>query len=127
MTAKPSFILEQPEPHVKQRLYNGRKLVVWEGKVNIDSIRGWVENPRIEIAKKKLVQKVGARQLTQDEIFDLMKNDPEVKLKDLRDDIIKNGLREPLTLSFNGKLLDGNRRFFCLKVRLGNDARHRPQ
>ena len=118
MTAKPPFILDQPEPHVKQRLYNGRKLIVWEGKVKIDSIQGWVENPRIEIAKKKLVQKVGARQLTQDEIFDLMKNDPEVKLKDLRDDIIKNGLREPLTLSFGGKLLDGNRRFFALKFAL---------
>lgn len=118
MTAKPSFILDQPDPHVKQRLYNGRKLVVWEGKVNIDSIQGWVENPRIEIAKKKLVQKIGNRQLTQEEIFDLMKNDPEVKLKDLRDDIIKNGLREPLTLSFSGKLLDGNRRFFALKFAL---------
>lgn len=118
MTAKPSFILNQPEPHVKQRLYNGRKLIVWEGKVNIDSIQGWVENPRIEIAKKKLVQKVGNRHLSQDEIFDLMKNDPEVKLKDLRDDIIKNGLREPLTLSFNGKLLDGNRRFFALRFAL---------
>lgn len=118
MTAKPSFVLSQPEPYVKQRLYNGRKLVVWEGKVNIDSIQGWVDNPRIELAKKKLVQKVGSRELSQDEIFDLMKNDPEVKLKDLRDDIIKNGLREPLTLSFSGKLLDGNRRFFALKSAL---------
>jgi hypothetical protein len=118
MTAKPTFILDQPEPHVKQRLYNGRKLIVWEGKVRIDSIQGWVENPRIEIAKKKLVQRVGNRQLAQDEIFDLMKNDPEVKLKDLRDDIIKNGLREPLTLSFSGKLLDGNRRYFALRFAL---------
>lgn len=40
------------------------------------------------------------------------------KTKDLRDDIIKNGLREPLTLSFTGKLLDGNRRFFALKYAL---------
>ena len=118
MAIKPSFILEKPEPHVKQRLYNGRKLVVWEGKVNIESIQGWVENPRIDIAKKKLLQKVGNRQLTQEEIFDLMKNDPDVKLKDLMNDIMKNGLREPLTLSFNGKLLDGNRRFFALKFAL---------
>lgn len=118
MTAKPSFILEKPEPHIKQRLYNGRKLVVWEGKVKISSIKGWVENPRIELAKKKLVQKIGERQLTQEEITDLMKNDPDVKLKDLRDDIIKNGLREPLTLSFDGKLLDGNRRFFAIKYAL---------
>lgn len=118
MSELPSFILQQPEPHIKQRLYNGRKLLVWEGKVKIGSIQGWVENPRIEIAKKKLVQKVGNRQLTQDEIFDLMKTDQDVKLRELRDDIIKNGLREPLTLSFKGKLLDGNRRFFALKYAL---------
>lgn len=119
MTAKPSLFLDKPhEPHIKQRLYNGRKLIVWEGKVKISSVKGWVDNPRIELAKKKLVQKVGNRQLTQEEIIDLMKNDPDVRLKDLRDDIVKNGLREPLTLSFDGKLLDGNRRFFAIKYAL---------
>ena len=118
MTDKPAFLLDQPQPHIRQRLYNGRKLMVWEGKVKIESIQGWVENPRIEIAKKKLSQRIGNRPLTQDEIFDLMKNDDDVKLRDLRDDIIKNGLREPLALSYGGKLLDGNRRFFALKFAL---------
>lgn len=118
MTVKPSFFLDKKEPIVKQRLYNGRKLVVWEGKVKITAIKGWVDNPRIELARKTFARKVGDRQLTQEEIADLMKNDPEVKLKDLRDDIIKNGLREPLTMSFDGKLLDGNRRFFAIKYAL---------
>lgn len=118
MTAKPSFLLDKPAPQVKQRLYNGRKLVVLEGKVKITSIQGWVDNPRIELAKKKLIDKVGERQLTQEEILYLMKNEEDVKLKDLRDDLIKNGLREPLTLSFAGKLLDGNRRFFAIKYAL---------
>jgi len=114
MSTKPSFMLDKPEPLIKHRLYSGRKLIVWEGRVKTSDIKGWVDNPRIELAKKGLVQKVGERALTQDEIADLMKNDPDVKLKDLRDDIIKNGLREPLTLSFEGKLLDGNRRFFAI-------------
>jgi len=114
----PSFFIDKKEPIIKQRLYNGRKLAVWEGKVKITAIKGWVENPRIELARKTLTRKVGDRQLTQEEIADLMKNDPEVKLMDLRDDIIKNGLREPLTMSFHGKLLDGNRRFFAIKYAL---------
>lgn len=118
MTAKPSLFLQKPEPQIKQRLYNGRRIMVWEGCVKVDSIAGWVENPRIELEKKKYLSKIGQREITQDEIFTLMKNDPEVKLKDLRDDIIKNGLREPLTLSFSGKLLDGNRRFFAVKYAL---------
>jgi hypothetical protein len=118
MTTQPGFLLDKPKPILKQRLYNGRKINVWEGKVKVESIQGWVDNPRIELEKKKFKSQVGDRLLTQDEIFYLMKNDPEVKLKELRDDIIKNGLREPLALSFSGKLLDGNRRFFAVKYAL---------
>lgn len=118
MTTKPDFFLNKPEPQIKQRLYNGRRIMVWEGRVKVESIAGWVENPRIELEKKKYLSKIGQRDITQDEIFTLMKNDQDVKLKDLRDDIIKNGLREPLTLSFSGKLLDGNRRFFAVKYAL---------
>jgi hypothetical protein len=118
MTAKPKILLQKPEPQIKQRLYNGRRIMVWEGRVKVESIAGWVDNPRIELEKKKYLSKIGQRDLTQDEIFTLMKNDPDVKLKDLRDDIIKNGLREPLALSFSGKLLDGNRRFFAVKYAL---------
>lgn len=115
---KPHFLLEKPSPQIKQRLYNGRHIIVWEGKVKISNIQGWVENPRIDLAKRSLQEKVGNRDLSQEEIFDLMKKDAEVRLKELRDDIIKNGLREPLTLSFEGKLLDGNRRFFAVKYAL---------
>jgi len=119
MTTQPSFLLTVPEaPKIRQRLYNGRKLMVWDGKVKMSSIQGWVDNPRIELARKTMQEKIGNRPLTQEEVFELMKNESEIKLRDLRDDIIKNGLREPLTLSFKGKLLDGNRRFFALKYAL---------
>ncbi len=120
----PDFI-EQKDPHkveVKQRLYNNRRLLVWECHVKIDNIIGWVDNPRIELAKKTFKDKIGDRDLTQDEVFDIMKTDPDVKLKELRDDILKNGLREPLTLSYHGKLLDGNRRFFAIKYALESMA-----
>lgn len=112
----PTFFVKPPE--LKQRLYNGRKIMVFEGRVKIASISGWLDNPRIDLAKRSMQEKVGQRDLSQDEIFALMKNEPEVRLKELRDDILKNGLREPITLSFNGKLLDGNRRFFAVKFAL---------
>jgi hypothetical protein len=114
MLNRPSFIAEKQEAELKQRLYNGRKLLVIECKVNIKDINGWVDNPRIQLARKAMLDRIGNRELTQDEVFDLMKNDKEIRLKELRDDILKNGLREPLTLSFSGKLLDGNRRFFAI-------------
>lgn len=118
MSEKPSFMCEKPNPTVKQRLFNGRKILVWEGQVKIAAIEGWVENPRIEIARKRVMHAAGDRALQQSEVFDLMKNDKDVKLRELSDDIVKNGLREPLTLSFKGKLLDGNRRFFAIKLAL---------
>ncbi len=111
----PSFLLKKPEPTLRTRLYNGRRLQVWEGRAKISEIKGWAENPRINLAKRSLQQAVGARVLQQDELYDLMKRDSEVKLATLRDDIMKNGLREPITLSFDGKLLDGNRRFFAVR------------
>ena len=115
----PSFLLKSnPTPTAKQRLYNGRKLQVWEGRVKVDDILGWVDNPRIDLAKKLFQDKVGSRDLSQDEILGIMKGEPDFKLKELRDDIQKNGLREPVTLSFSGKLLDGNRRFFAIKYAL---------
>lgn len=127
MTTSPPFLLDKPEiPKLRQRLYNGQKLMVWEGKVKVSSINGWVDNPRIELARKTLQEKVGERPLTQDEVFELMKTDSDVKLKELRDDLIKNGLREPLTLSHDGKILDGNRRYFALKFALDNMAINHP-
>lgn len=110
----PIFMLDKPEPILKHRLFNGRKYMVWEGKVKLRNIKGWVDNPRIDLAKKVIHDRVGNRELTQNEIFELMKSEPEFRLKELRDDIMKNGLRTPITLSFEGKLLDGNRRFFAL-------------
>ena len=106
------------DPHITSRLYNGRRLPVYECKVDINMINGWVDNPRIEVEKRRFQATHGMRELTQDEVFDIMKNTAEFKLADLRDDILKNGLREPLTLSWSGRLLDGNRRFFALKYAL---------
>lgn len=106
------------EPKVENRLFNGRRMSVWSCKVDINRISGWVDNPRIDVEKRKFQSAHGQRELTQEEVFDILKNTPEFKLKDLRDDILKNGLRKPLTLSWNGRLLDGNRRFFALKFAL---------
>ena len=115
MNKKPEFLLGKPEPILRARLYNGRRLQVWEGRAKMSEIKGWAENPRIDLAKRSLQEAVGARVLQQDELYDLMKKDSEVKLAALRDDIMKNGLREPITLSFDGKILDGNRRFFAVQ------------
>ena len=127
MSTVPSFLEKTPTPRHIQRLYHGRNILVWEGKVKVAAVEGWVNNPRIELSRRERKNQVGNRELTQEEVFDLMKNDSDVKLKELRDDILTNGLREPIVLTFTGKLLDGNRRFFSVKYALetlkSNDPR----
>ena len=123
----PKFLDKVPQPRIIQRLYHARKLQVWEGHLKIDSIFGWPDNPRIDLVMKQFRARVGNRDLSQEEVYDLMKNTPEVKLKELRDDILKNGLREPLVVSFAGRLLDGNRRYFAVKYALEGMALSDPR
>lgn len=120
-------ILEKsPAPAKKMRPFHGRKLLIWEGLVRYEKISGWVENPRIQLSCRRKKAQVGDRELTQDEVFEVMKMDSDVRLDVLRDDILKNGLREPLVLSSSGRLLDGNRRFFAIRYVLEQMAKGHP-
>ena len=87
----PEFIdKSQIEPRNRLRRYNGRPTRVWECKVRIDRIRGWENNPRIDVIKRSYLDKNGCVALDDDEIFELMKDDRDCRLKELRDDILKN-------------------------------------
>jgi hypothetical protein len=115
----PSFMIgSNPEPLLRQRKFNGRMLQVWVGKVEVGKIQGWPDNPRIDIARRARLNALGRQELTQDELLDLMREEGSFKLKELSADIIKNGLQRPLILSFSGRLLDGNRRFFAIRSAL---------
>lgn len=120
---KPSFLLpgkpDRPS-RIIQRLYHGHPVLAWEGPVKVSDVQGWIDNPRIQLEGKKYRSKVGNRPMTQQEVYDLMVNTPEFKLKTLRDDILQKGLRVPITLNYEGKLLDGNRRYFAIKYALAN-------
>ncbi len=113
-----SLFNKEPKPQELDRHFGGRRLHVWYGYVKVTAVQGWVDNPRINLEAKKMKEIVGDRPLTQDEVFEIMKNDPQVKLKTLRDDILKNQLKEPIILAKSGRLLDGNRRYFAMRYLL---------
>ena len=115
--AAPDFMQKKPEPRTVPRLYKGKVIQMWEGKVKIHEIEGWAQNPRIEIFRQQWRRDHG-QDPSQDEVYDIMKNEREMELGKLRDDICKNGLREPLVLTWEKKLLDGNRRFFAIRYAL---------
>ena len=118
MSSPPDFIEKKPIPQIVSRLYRGQNISMWVGKVAISKITGWAENPRIEFARRKWERNFSGIQLGQDEVYEIMKNEPQVDLKKLQVDICKNGLREPIVLTWGGRLLDGNRRFFAIRLAL---------
>lgn len=112
------ILLKDPKPIRKNRYFSGKRMAGFSGYVHVDKVKGWVDNPRIALEIRKDKVKFGDRAITQDEIFEIMKRTKDVKLAALRDDVLRNELKEPIILSKDGTLLDGNRRFFAVKLLL---------
>ena len=118
MSPVPKIFESTPEPKITIARYHGQSIPLWEGKVHFEKISGWQNNPRIELALKRWKLEYGNREITQDDLFEIMKTQKDVKLRELRDNIQQNGLRKPIVLTWDGKLLDGNRRFFATRYAL---------
>lgn len=124
MSPVPKFLESSPEPKIEPRLYHGKTVPLWRGCVRLSNVRGWAENPRMEIEMKRWNSDFPGTEIDQDALYDLMKKTDHVRLKDLAKNIRDNGLREPIVLTFDGGLLDGNRRFFA--VRLAHESEKDP-
>ena len=109
---KPSF-LSNPV-HIR-RLYHGLLVDMWEGEVQLTDIEGWAKNPRISQEMQEWENRFDGP-ITQKQLYQRMQEIEDVDLKRLSKDISKNGLREPIVLTFDKRLLDGNRRFFASKM-----------
>jgi hypothetical protein len=116
-TGWPEILVSTPMPRLEQISVANLPIPIWSGKVKVDSIKGWQENPRIRVLVSQFRNNFG-RDPDQDDIYEMMKKDENSDLKRLRDDIISNGVRHPVWLSKNGKLLDGNRRYFAVRYAL---------
>lgn len=122
MSERPSILENLPgyPGTLRQQSFHGEKVMIWEGKTKISNVKGWTENPRIQLEAKRF-QKAHFRPPTEAEIFAIMKAMKDVfRLAELAEDIRRNGVRQPIILTSTGKLLDGNRRFFASKLLLEN-------
>ena len=113
----PPFVEQDPPPILAQVRVTNHDLPVWKGRVRIESVKGWQDNPRILMHVSKFKSEHG-RSPNQDDIFRIMKEDKEVELKRLMRDIMENGVRHEIWLSKDGELLDGNRRYFAARYAL---------
>ncbi|HET7459910.1 MAG TPA: hypothetical protein VFJ82_01630 [Longimicrobium sp.] len=109
-----------------RRVFHGRKVDLYERKVSTREIQLWAENERLDVHLEQF-RTLHGRTPNNDELFELLcgtltlpgvgagderrsLEDPFL-IRDLADNIAKNGLRTPPILDSDGEtLLDGNRR-----------------
>jgi hypothetical protein len=113
-TRKPSWMLDEPEL-IRKRFHN-IEIEVWAGDVPLDAITGWIGNPRTELHAEQFTNTYG-RPPTNEEMYQLVLADNEpnwgLKIKELASNIYKNGVRAPIVLRSDRRLLDGNRRYYA--------------
>lgn len=119
---------QQPwqEPRLEVRYFHNKKIDVWSGYVKTRAIKGWVDNVRIELFVEKWKRDHRGVLPSNDDILEWMMRDQydEFKLPELAESIVKNGVRQPVVVTSNGDLLDGNRRYFASLMKF-NDAENK--
>jgi len=113
---RPAWLEKAPKPQLENHRFHDRQLAVWVGEVDISKIEGWQGNPRIELLRDQFYETF-ARYPSNEEMCQLVfaeDNEKDgLKIKELATNIRKNGVRVPIVLTFEGKLLDGNRRYYA--------------
>lgn len=132
-TQAPEWMLTEPEPQQESRMFNGRMYVGWHGKVNLIDLEGWIDNPRLDIPVEKWKEKHAGRVPDNEALLGIMlEHSVDVKVEDEDEDddadgrrsrrnkllelaqsISLNEVRTPLILTYDKRILDGNRRYFA--------------
>jgi hypothetical protein len=114
-TAAPAILNPDPTPEPELKSFHKKKMLVWSGKVNVGRVSGWVWNRRIDLFVREFQEQFG-REPSSDEIYEKMvSEDGEYQLRSLAKSIAHNGVRLPIILAADGRLLDGNRRYFATR------------
>jgi hypothetical protein len=103
------------EKNPKQHLFHNEWINVYPQDVDFEDIVYWPQNLRTLLDFDLLKQEKGKsiEKLSLKEITDFLVKRPDLKLGKLAKSIEDNGVRVPLIILENGRLLDGNRRFFA--------------
>ena len=116
---RPDFVLDDAGWKLETRYYNENQIPLYRTEGDVSQIKGWVKNPRIEMILKRWrnVRHMSVDAFPDDEeMLDLMLNydDGSFAIQDLGEDVKRNGVREPIVVTWDGTLIDGNRRKFAV-------------
>jgi len=122
---KRGLLIDKPAPRLVTRVFHRTPVALFEGRVRILDIEGWVENERIAVLVRKFEHQFSRRPTSKELYSLLIENDREFKIKELARSIFWNGVRVPIIVDSDGKLLDGNRRYFACLHLLKTDTDNR--
>jgi len=129
----PKWMLPDPEPVPEERMFNGKPYSGWYGRAHLLDLEGWIDNPRLDIPVEKWKEKHAGRLPDNEALLEIMLEhsvDVKVEEEDEEDDadgrrsrrnkllelaqsISLNEVRTPLILTYDKRILDGNRRYFA--------------
>ena len=117
---RPAFVLQDAEwGEPETRYFNGIPITLYRTEGDPSKIKGWVDNPRVDMVLNRWrnVSHTSVDAVPDDEeMLGLMLNydDGSFAIRDLGEDVKRNGVREPIIVTWDGTLIDGNRRKFAV-------------
>ena len=117
---RPDFVLRDAEwGEIETRYFNGIPITLYRTEGNPSKIKGWVYNPRVDMVLNRWrnANHMSVDAVPDDEeMLELMLNydDGSFAIQDLGEDVKRNGVREPIIVTWDATLIDGNRRKFAV-------------
>ena len=129
---RPDFVLDDADFDLETRYFNGIPIALYRTEGDASRIEGWVENPRVEMILNRWrnVNHMSVDASPDDEeMLQLMLayDDGSFTIQDLGEDVKRNGVREPIIVTWDGMLIDGNRRKFAVKWALSSKGGASPE
>ena len=123
---RPDFVLGDAEFELETRYFNGIPISLYRTEGDVSQIEGWVDNPRVEMILNRWrnVNHMSVDASPDDEdMLQLMldyDDDSNFSIRELGEDVKGNGVREPIVVTWDGTLIDGNRRKFAVMWAISN-------
>ncbi len=104
-----------PDKYAQKKVFHNEWVNVYPTALRLDEIRFWKENNRTIFTFERLcrLKKKKLNELSIEDITRFVAEQDIHKLQVLADSIGRNGVQVPLIIRDDGKLLDGNRRYFA--------------
>ena len=129
---RPDFVLHDADFELETRYFNGISIALYRTEGDASQIKGWVNNPRVEMILNRW-RNVNHMSVDaspdNEEMLQLMLDydDGSFTIQDLGEDVKRNGVREPIIVTWDGTLIDGNRRKFAVMWALSSKGGASPE